>query len=196
MTTARDICTRALKELMFMAEGESPSSEAISDTLFALNGMLARFRTQGMVIPALLTFPTGVTWRGDWVTNTGYAVNDAVLRSGSVYKCATAHTSSEYDKPGVSPNGATYWTSYPLTDLQLEDTWSLGSEFNLGIVAMLAVEVAPAFSVQASTKTEQKASAGLTALMAAYLPIRPVGVDYGLTRMPSQIWPYQIDQIQ
>ena len=60
---------------------------------------------------------------------------------------------------------------------------------------MLAVEMAPGFSVPVSAQTEKKASAGLTALMAAYMPITNVRVDYGITRMPSQIWPYNIDQV-
>lgn len=195
MTTARAICTRALKELMFTAEGETPSSEAITDALNALNAMAARWRTQSMVIPELLTFPTGVTWRGYWETNIVYSVNDAVLRSGSVYKCATAHTASLYDKPGVGPNTATYWTAYPLTPLALEDDWPLGLEFESGVISMLAVEIAPAFNLSPAPLTERRASAGLTALMAAYMPITNVRVDYGITRMPSQIWPYNIDQV-
>jgi len=195
MTTARDICTRALKELMFTAEGESPSSESMSDTLAALNGMLARWRTDGMVIPELATFPTGVTWRGDWTTNINYSVSDAVMRSGSVYKCSAAHTSSTYDKPGVSPNWATYWTAYPFTDLTLDQAWPMGSEFTSGIVSMLCVEMSPSFNIDPKPFTVGRANACMTALLAAYLPIKPVQVDNGLIRMPSQIWPYQIDQV-
>jgi hypothetical protein len=196
MSTARDICTRALKELMYTAEGETPSSEAISDTLAGLNEMAARWLTQGLFIPPLLgTLPTGINWRGDWQTRTQYAVNDGVLRSGSVYVCTTLHTSGEYDRPGTSPNWSAYWTAYPMIELELADTWPLGIEFNSGVISMLAVNMAASFNVDPGPLTAKRASDGMTALIAAYMPIRPVGVDSGLTRMPSQIWPYQIDQI-
>lgn len=195
MTTVRDICIRGIKELMFTAEGETPSSEAISDALFALNVMAARWRTLGMVIPELAPFPTGKNWRGDWATNTVYSVNDAVIRSGSVYACSAAHTSSQYDKPGVSPNWASYWTAYPVTELKVTDTWPLGLEFTGGVVSMLAMDIAAQFNVEPGPLTARKASDGLTALLAAYMPIRPVQADNGLIRMPSQIWPYQIDQV-
>lgn len=194
MSTTRDVITRAFGELMFMAEGETPSAAAMSDALDALNDLLASWRTLGMVVVSVPGFPTG-NWRGDWQTNTSYAVSDAVMRSGSTYVCSTVHTSSLYDKPGVSPNWASYWTATAATTLALDDTFPVSAEFHRGIIAILAVEMAPKFNIDPKPLTMRKASEGLTALMAAFLPINPVRVDNGIIRMPSQIWPYNIDQV-
>lgn len=195
MATTRDIVTRALGELMFMAEGESPSAQAMSDGLSALNGMIASWRTLGMVVVSTPGFPAGKNWRGDWNPTITYAVDDAVMRSGSTYVCSVAHVSSLYDKPGVSPNWASYWIADAATELEIDDTFPVSVEFHSGIFAMLAVDLGPQFNIDPKPLTLRKASDGHTALIAAFLPINPVRVDNGLIRMPSQIWPYNIDQI-
>lgn len=191
MTTVRSIATSALGELMLFDEGHTPSAGAMRDTIAALNALVSSWRTEGM----LIFFPSGTTWRGDWAERTVYAVNESVNRSGSIYTCSAAHTSSLSDKPGVSQNGATYWTQYEAATLAIDDTFPLGREFERGVISMLAVEIGPMFSIEPSAFTLRKASEGKTALLAAFMPINPVRVDNGLIRMPSQIWPYNIDQI-
>ena len=180
---------------MFTAEGETPSAQAMSDGLTALNSMIASWRTQGMVVLSVPGFPAGKNWRGDWQSNTTYAVDDAVARSGNTYVCSAVHTSSLYDKPGVSPNWASYWTADAVTELALTDTFPVSAEFHRGIVSMLAVELGPQFNIDPKPLTLRKASDGHTALLAAFFPINPVRVDNGIIRMPSQIWPYNIDQV-
>lgn len=189
MTTARTIVTRALGELMYLAENETPSAKMMADGVDALNGLIASWHNEGIIV----LYPPGTTWKGDWTNNTNYAVNESVARSGSTYTCSVAHTSSLYDKPGSSANWSSYWTLYAETPLTTDGTFPLGAEHERGVVALMALEIAPMFNKDVSPFTLQKASMGKTQLMAAYMPIVPVRVDAGLTRMPSQIWPYNID---
>ena len=191
MTTARTIVTRALSELMYFAEGETPSAAAVADGLTALNSLMASWHTEGI----LWNFPPGTTWKKDWAVNITYSVNDSVARSGNTYTCTTAHLSSLNDKPGVSPDWADYWTLYAETPLTISSTFPLDAAYERGVVSMLAVELAPQFGKDPSPFTLRKASDGKTQIIAAFMPINPVSVDAGLTRMPSQIWPYNIDQI-
>ena len=196
MTTVRQIVTRAFGELMYLAEGETPSAQSMQDGVTAFNAMLANWRTMGMIIPDAPGFPASSNWRGDWASNTVYAVDDGVCRSGSTYKCKAVHTSSLYnDKPGVSPNWATYWDFVASLELTQDDTVPLDLMFHRGLVSLLAIELAPTFGVAPSKQTEKKASEGMTSLLAAFLPINPVRADNGIIRMPSQIWPYNIDQV-
>ena len=52
----------------------------------------------------------GVNWLGDWVVSTGYVANDAVLQTGTTYRCILAHTSdTPITKPGTGSAWATYW---------------------------------------------------------------------------------------
>ena len=190
MTTLRQVCTRAFGELQYFPEGEGPSAGAMADAVAAFNSLVASWHTRAM----LFYWPSGKTWRKAWATNTGYAVNDLVSRSGSLYVCTTAHTSSVNDRPGVSAGWEAFWDVYREPALTLDDDIIFPPEFERGIIAMLAVEIAPMMGVNPSPFTMRKASEGETALLAAYMQIEPVAVDAGITRMPSQIWPYSIDQ--
>ena len=191
MTTCRDIVTRSLRELRAIAAGESPSADEASDALAAFNGMIAAWRTQSIVI----SYPAGLNWRGEWATNTTYAANDGVSYSGLVLTCSTGHTSSYSDTPMASPNWSTYWTIQPFTALALSDAFPLPAQFEEGVTAMLAVRIAPQYGTDPSQLTLRKASDGENALLAAYMTIRPASADNGIIRMPSQIWPYSVDQV-
>lgn len=191
MTTARDIITRAASELMYYAKGETLNAADMNAGLNALNDMIASWRSESIVI----TYPAGVNWRGEWETRTVYAANDGVSRNGITCTCSTAHTSSYYDMPIGSPNWATYWDVTDYTALALGDALPVPAHLQRGVISLLAVEIAPTFGLEPSKYTLKKASEGKTALLAAYAPILPVRVDNGLIRMPSQIWPYNIDQI-
>ena len=191
MATVREIITRALGELLYIAEGETPSATTMRDGLNSFNSLIASWHTQGM----LIGFPAGTNWKADWTVNTAYSVNDAVNRSGNFYTCIAAHTSSYNDKPGVSIDTATYWTPNTETALTLDSAFPLPAAYERGLIAILAVEFAPMFGMQPSPFTMKKASEGETALLAAFLPIQPVNIDAGLTRMPSQIWPYNVGTV-
>lgn len=191
MTTARTIVTRAMKELMYLAEGESPTAEAIADGLVALNGMIASWHNNGL----LIYYPPGTNWRGEWVSGRLYAANDGVCRNGCTYSCTTAHTSTDDDKPGQSVNSGTYWTLYAETPMTLSSTLFFDASFERGIVAMLAVEMAPMFSVPVNPLTVMKAKDGLNAIYGRYFLVPLASSDPALTRMPSQIWPYTIPAV-
>ena len=167
MSTVRQIITRALGELLYLAEGESPTAGQASDSLDALNSLIASWRTEGMMI----AFPNTTNWRGEWVERTAYAANDSVSRNGSVYTCSTAHESSQSTKPGVSIYGADYWTAYSDTVLTLNSTFPLPAQFERGVISMLAVELGPMFGKE------------------------PVSADPGITRLPSNVWPYNVGDV-
>lgn len=191
MTTVRTLITRALGELLYIAEGETPTAGQSADGLFTVNNMVAAWRTESIMI----TFPASTNWRGVWETRTAYAVNDCVNVAGVLYTCTTAHTSSTSDRPIGSPDAATYWTVNTDTVLALDDQFPLPAQFERGVISLLALELASQYNVQPSALTVRKASEGKTAIMAAYMPITPVGVDAGLTRMPSQVWPYNVGTV-
>lgn len=189
MTTARQIIVRAIGELMYFPEGDEPSAGSVADGLTALNGLIASWQTEGIII----NYPTGTNWRGEWYERAVYAVNDSISIGGATYRCILVHTASNYDRPGASANWSTYWTYYAETALTLTSTFPLPTPFERGVVSLLAIELAPAFGVEPSKYTSKKASDGKTALLAAYMPLSPVRIDNGLIRMPSQIWPYNVD---
>lgn len=53
--------------------------------------------------------PTGINWRGAWVTATAYAVNDAVESDESAYICTVAHTSGSTTQPETGASWDTNW---------------------------------------------------------------------------------------
>lgn len=191
MTTARQIVTRAFGELMFLDENETNSDAQMSDGLEALNSMIASWHTDGLSI----YYPPGVTWQGEWLSGKVYAALDGVSVNGNTYTCGTAHTSSDDDKPGKSINSGTYWTLYAETSMTFDSTFFFPKQFERGIVAMLAVEMAPMFSIQPSPLTLKKSTDGMSALYGQYFNVPLASSDPALTRMPSQIWPYTIPAV-
>lgn len=191
MTTARQICTRALNELVFFAEGESPSAGSIATALEQLNGLISSWHNQGL----LVYYPPATVWKGEWVAGRVFAANDSVFRNGNTYTCLVDHTSSDDDAPGQSPNTATYWTLYAETDMTLDSVLFFAKSHERGIIAMLAVEMAPSFAVQASTATMRKAADGWQSLCSQYFIVPLAASDPSITRMPSQIWPYTIPSV-
>jgi len=191
MTTARTIVTRALKEMAYFAEGESPSAEAINDGLDALNGLIASWHNNGL----LIYYPPGTNWRGEWVSGRLYAANDGVSRNGCTYSCSTDHTSTDDDKPGQSVNSGTYWTLYAETAMTLNSTLFFDASFERGIVSMLAMDLSSLFNVTPSPMTVVKAKDGLNAIYGRYFNVPLASSDPALTRMPSQIWPYTIPAV-
>jgi len=191
MTTARTIITRAMKEMAYFGEGESPSPEAINDGLDALNGLIASWHNTGL----LVYYPPGSNWRGEWVSGRLYAVGDGVSRNGCTYTCSTAHTSTDDDKPGQSANFGTYWTLYAETAMTLSSTLFFDASFERGIVAMLAMDLSALFNVDPSPMTVVKARDGLNAIYGRYFIVPLAASDPALTRMPSQIWPYTIPAV-
>lgn len=187
--TARTLITRSLSELMFFAEGDTPSAAAMADGLVGLNGLIASWHNEGM----LVMYPPSTLWRGQWTTSMIVAVNDSVARSGATYTCFKAHSSTLDDKPGASPNWATYWTLYAETPLTLDSNLPFGPEHERGIMALLALEISPYFNIDPTPSTQNKASMGKTALLAQFLPIQPVRPDTGLVRLPSSVWPVSVD---
>lgn len=191
MTTARQIITRAFKELQYFPEGENPSAEAMADGLDQLNSLLASWHNSGL----LIFYPPGKRWVGDWKKNTSYAVDDAVNRNGNTYYCTAAVVSSINDEPGTSANWATYWTLYAETPMTLNSTFPLPTAHERGVVSLLAIEVAPLFNINPSAVTVMKAKDGMNAIYGQYFRVPEASVDPGITRMPSQIWPYQIPSV-
>lgn len=51
----------------------------------------------------------GFSWRGEWVTSTGYHPYDVVSQDGSSYVCKLDHTSAAANLPGDGESWETYW---------------------------------------------------------------------------------------
>jgi hypothetical protein len=186
MTTAQQIITRAFNELMYFAEGEPITAGAMSDGLDQLNGMIAAFHTMGLSV----YYPPGVVWRGDWIVSRTFAAGDGVVVSGgNTYTSILAHTSTLDDQPGKSINSGTYWTLFAETAMGLNSTFFFPAQHERGIVAMLAVEMAPMFNTQPSPFTVQKAKQGEQALYGQYFNIPGSTFDRALSNMPSQVLP-------
>jgi len=52
---------------------------------------------------------TGQAWRGDWVDEESYSVNDLVIYLGSTYACNFEHTATDQNFPGDNGSGFFYW---------------------------------------------------------------------------------------
>lgn len=191
MTTARDICVRAFRELRMYPAGEPVPAEHMAQALDALNGLVASWHNKGL----LIFYPPGKTWVGDWKVSTTYNVNDAVARNGNTYYCTAAVISAMNDQPGVSPNWSSYWTLYAETPMSLDSTFFLDASHERGVSALLALELQPAFGAELSPLTIEKAKDGMNALYGAFFHVPTASVDAGIVRMPSQIWPYQIPSV-
>lgn len=191
MTTTREIITRSFKLLQYYAEGENPSAEAMSDGLAGLNSMMASWHNQGL----LVFYPPSARWIGEWRKNYVYAVGDGVNRNGATYECSAAHTSSANDMPGSSPDWSDYWTLYAETPLTLASTFPLDASHERGVQALLAVEMAPMFNVDPSALLIARAKDGMNAIYGQYFKVPEASSDPGITRMPSQIWPYSIPSV-
>jgi len=191
MTTARQIVTRALKLVSYYAENEEPSAASIADGLDALNAMLASWHNNGL----LIFYPPGKNWLGDWKKNYVYAVDDAVSRNGSTYACAVAHTSTANDFPGSSANWGDYWTLYAETPMTLASTFPLEAHHERGVQALLAMDLAPMFNVEPSALVVRMANDGMNGIYGQYFRVPEASSDPGITRMPSQIWPYSIPSV-
>lgn len=182
--TARQAVTRALKELQYYAEGEDPSAAAISDGLDALNAMMYAWQGWGIT----LAYPSATRWRGNWDVNNTYAIGDGVTIDGLTFVCILAHYSTTNDRPPTTPLYATYWsytasTALPLT---LDVAIPLNSLHDRGVVSLLAMEMAPLFSVQASPITAAKAQAGWSMLLKEFFTTPGAKYDLALQTMPSQ----------
>lgn len=186
MTTAREIITRAFSLLQYYGEGESPSAQAMADGLAALNSLVASWHNDGL----LVLYPPGKTWKGDWKKNYAYAVDDAVAVSGNTYYCTTAHSSTANDEPGRSPDYASYWTLYAESPMTLASTFPLGVAHDRGVQAILCMDLAPLFNVQVSQRVAEMAREGMAGIYGQYFKVPEASSDPGITRMPSQIWPY------
>jgi hypothetical protein len=186
MTTAREIITRAFSLLQYYGEGESPSAQAMADGLAALNSLVASWHNDGL----LVLYPPGKTWKGDWKKNYSYAVDDAVAVSGNTYYCTAAHSSTALDEPGRSPNYSSYWTLYAETPMTLASTFPLGTAHERGVQALLCMDLAPLFNMPVSQRVAEIAREGMAGIYGQYFKVPEASSDPGLTRMPSQIWPY------
>jgi hypothetical protein len=186
MTTARQIVTRAFNELMFYAEGDTITDIAMRDGIDQLNGLISSFHTMGLTV----YYPPNSTWQGEWVSGRAYSVgNGVVVSGGNTYSCKVDHTGTGDDQPGKSINWGTYWTLYAETEMGPDSTFFFPAHHVRGIVAMLAVEMGPAFNVNPSPLTIMKAKQGEQALYGQYFNIPEAQFDRALSRMPSQVLP-------
>lgn len=194
MATARDICTRALKRLGIVAVGESMTAAEAADALADLNDMIASWQTLGVntlasaftlndtvvffVPPRILDTETDRTstsdvlsYQGAWNASTNTpSLATATGTKGHVYK--------------VSDAGSTVLDD--LTSQAVDDyivfngtEWLKGqssAKHIQGIIAMLAVRVAPDYGVAVPDVVARDAELGWRAILADY--VRPPAATF------------------
>lgn len=73
------------------------------------NGIVTPESLSALVVTMLAT--AGLNYRGAWLTGTAYALEDYVLQGGSLYFCASAHTSGTF----ATDLAATKWVALTLS---------------------------------------------------------------------------------
>ena len=76
------------------------------------------------------------------------------------------------------------------TDLALADTVKLPETHTEALKYLLAIRLAPEYTLIPSPLVIRQADNGLRTLQAAYADPQPLSIDSGLLRMPSQNWGY------
>jgi hypothetical protein len=57
------------------------------------------------------------------------------------------------------------------------------------------MDLAPMFNVPISPRVEQMARDGMAGIYGQYFKVPEASADPGITRMPSQIWPYSVASV-
>lgn len=200
MTTARDVCRYAFKQLLVTGVGEEPTAADAADSLYLLNQMMHDWRNDGVdvlhsdyalgdtfafwVPPKDADGATidAAAYQGTWdATANSPTLATSVGTNGHVYKVATAGS--------TTLNAVTSWA---VGDYLIFDGWSqawlkgrTSRQFEHGITAMLAVRMSSMFSVPPAGELVATADAGWRKLQAAYVVAPLVAVDDALRRMNS-----------
>lgn len=210
MATVRDIITRAYKRLRVVGEGETPSSEAMSDGLDALNDMIYHWSANGVDVlhQGFALNDTVVFWVPPTVIDEAQAtttVADSCVYAGTWD--ASANSPTLASGSGTSGNvyrvttaGSTTLdalTSYSVDDFIVFNgtRWLKGKNSNRHIqtvVALLAVRMARDFGMDVPDTVAIEANEGWDTLQADYVKAPEASFDKALTRLPSRRWPYSI----
>lgn len=188
MTTVRDIVKEALQELRIVGSVGDPSAEDAALVLNAYNRMVSSWAQNGIIIG----YPSVTVWRREWQAQRGYVVGDGVNNGGKSFVCSAEHTSSVDDEPGRSINSDSYWTPYAYIDLGLRSTFPLVRDFEGGVIAMLAREVAGRFGKEISKDLDKRARTGWANITSNFLRTPDATFDPALVRVPSRRWPYSV----
>jgi hypothetical protein len=188
MTTIRDIVTDALHELRYLPSDQQPSAGDAAAALRYYNRMVASWRNQGVTIG----YPTVTTWKREWKLQALYAAGDGILNGGNAYVCSTEHTATLDNEPGRSIDGALYWDATAATVATLDSTFPLETQFEDAAITLLAVMLAPSYSISIEEDTKRRARDGWIAITARYMRTPEAQFDPALVRVPSRRWPYSV----
>lgn len=78
------------------------------------------------------------------------------------------------------------------TTLLATDDFPLEPEFERGVIALLAVYLAPLWGKEADAQTQMDAESGWNSLLASYSPINLLTVDVGLQRVGDAMRRYSV----
>lgn len=188
MTTLRDICSDALRELRVTSIGDDSASEDAAAVLRAYNRMMAAFSNNGETF----SYPSVTDWRGPWKAATTYNVGDGVSVGGRTYVCTANHTSSFDYEPGASYDGASNWTQTAYVPAALTDTFPLPVEFEEPVIALLARRISTAFGKDIASMPDLiERSDTARAMIAGYFArVKDAVVDNALIITPARRRPY------
>lgn len=200
MSTARDICRRALTRARVIAAGEEPSAEDASDALALLNDMMFGWSAQGVDIghAALVLADTFVffvpplsvksdtisalSFQGNWNASTNSpALASSSGTEGFVYKVSVAGSTALDDV-----------TSWAQNDFAIFDgaRWLKGRSsraFEGGFIDMLAVEICNDHGKDIPPVIARNAMRGWQQIQACFIkPKMNSNIDLGLVHTPSR----------
>jgi hypothetical protein len=121
-----------------------------------------------------VTGPSGaIVWRGPWVTDTGYVLNDSVENDGRGYVCEAGHTSSGPTEPGVGTGWTGSWDLYA----ERGDTGTTGPTGSVGATGAdsTAGFTGPTGPIGATGSTGADSTAGFTGPTGSIGPTGPTG---------------------
>jgi hypothetical protein len=198
MTTAGEIVSAALSDLLYTGVGETATGDDAATGLRMLNDMIFGWANDGVdvlheefTLASLFTFFVPpkevdgdtldvVSYAGTWNAATNVpALASSVGTEGTTYKVATAGTTTLDDLATWSVGDflvfdGTVWRKARTT-----------AQHRQGVIAMLALRLSSAFSVPPPAEIVVTADSGWRALQAQFVLSPEVTFDPALVRTPS-----------
>lgn len=183
MATAQEIVGRAFKRLGLIEANESVSGADLADGLAALNEMISSWAADGLATADQTV--TGRVTDGDAVVR---EIDTSMLALGMFVSGAGIQAGTVIDQIGT-PNSLILSQAATASGAEVSLTFTalpFDASLEMGVIAMLAVYIAPDYGKTPSPKVEKDAERGEKQLQAAFLHVPRAQFDRALTSTPSQ----------
>lgn len=200
MSTAQEVCTRAIRRLQVVDPLHTPAAEEARDALAALNEMLFGWKAQGVdlllqaelelsdtfrfwVPPVSLSSAVigALSYRGTWDAN----ANTPTLATGTgtagyVYRVTTAGSTTLDDVTSWSVND---WAVFDGIDWLKGETSEI---LKADVIALLAVRLADDYAIPVPPMVGRDAIAGWQTIQSYYVKAPVASFEAGLRDVPSR----------